>query len=827
MAYTLTEISKIIHAEPHALHGDKSVRILLTDSRKLLYPQDTLFFTIHGPNRNANTFIDGLYQKGVRAFVVDDKFFGFEKFPEAVFLVTPSPLTALQKLASFHRQQFDLPVIGITGSNGKTIVKEWISQLLSKRYHIAKSPKSYNSQIGVPLSIWQLASTHDLGVFEAGISTVGEMERLQQIILPTIGVFTSLGSAHAAGFKNMEEKAAEKLKLFSSAACLVYPYDNEVLHSEVAKLIKDTNRFLKCFTWGYSPESTIQIIKTHRVGRSTIIQCLIENKEHTFQIPFADNASVQNVLTCCAILLALNIDLDLFSEQLQQLRPVEMRLQMKQGINQCAVINDSYSADLQSLSIALQFLGQQRHHALRTLILSDIPEQGIPVDEMYARISKMVNTAGVNRFIGIGAEVTAHAMHFSGISQTSFYDSTDAFIENFAAEKFRDEIILLKGARKFEFERINFFLEAKTHDAILEIDLAAIRHNLKFFMKQLSSGVKIMVMVKAFSYGTGSYEIASILENNGVDYLAVAYPDEGVELRKAGIRLPIMVMNTERAGFYNIVHYELEPELYSFNLAHDFISYLQRLGITGYPVHIKLDTGMHRLGFDPADVGNLAALLRDTPELKVASVFSHLAGSGDKQLDYFTTKQAATFEEMVIEISKEIDYPFIKHLVNSAGIIRHPAFHYDMVRLGIGLYGVDDNESVLASLQTVATLRTTISQIRLVKSGDCVGYNRAGKVERDTLVATVGIGYADGYPRVLGNGVGAMYIGGKMAPVIGNICMDMTMLDITGIDAREGDDVIVFGAFPTVSSLAAKAGTIGYEILTGISQRVKRVYFNE
>lgn len=827
MAYTLAEIAAIIQVSTPVGECAQYIRTLLTDSRKLLYPSETLFFAINGPQRNAHAFIGSLYERGVRAFVVDESFLNFSKYPEGIFLVCPNPLVALQQLAAYHRKQFKLPVIGITGSNGKTIVKEWISQLLGSRFSIVKSPKSYNSQVGVPLSIWQLSESYNLGVFEAGISTTGEMEQLQKIILPQIGVFTSLGSAHASGFLNIEEKAKEKLKLFSLSHSLVYPYDNEILRKEVGLFIKEINPSLKSYTWGHTSGADIVVTAVQRKERSTHIQCTIKERPYSFIIPFTDDASVQNALTCCALLLALDLNPSEFSEQFQQLRSVEMRLQMKQGINQCAVVNDSYSADLQSLSIALQFLEQQKHHHLRTLILSDMPEQGMPTSEMYARIGSMLQNAGVNRFIGIGAEVSAHAMYFKDIIRTSFYESTDAFIENLAAENFRDEIILLKGARRFEFERISYFLELKTHDAILEIDLAAVRHNLKYFIKRLSPGVKLMAMVKAFSYGTGSYEIASILENNGVDYLAVAYPDEGVELRKAGIRLPIMVMNPERAGFHNIVHYELEPELYSFGLLNDFITYLQRRGITRYPVHIKLDTGMHRLGFESGDIHELAALLRDNAEIKAVSVFSHLAASGNKDLDDFTAKQASTFELMAAEIKNEVTYPFFKHLLNSSGIIRHHHLQYDMVRLGIGLYGVDEDEKILAALQPVATLRTTISQVRIVKSGDSVGYNRAGKVTKDAVIATVRIGYADGYSRSLGNGVGAMLVGGKMAPVIGNVCMDMTMLDITGIDAREGDDVVVFGAMPTVASVAAKAGTIAYEMLTGVSQRVKRVYFNE
>ncbi len=824
--YTFSDIGSLLNAKVLQHASNPEVDVILTDSRKLMQPANTIFFTIHGRNRSANRYIESLYLKGVRCFVVDPSFKLYEEFPEGNFLGVDDTIASLQHLASKHRHRFHLPVIGITGSNGKTVVKEWLDQLLHTTFNIAKSPKSYNSQIGVPLSVWQLTETHNLAIFEAGISTSGEMEKLEAVIRPTIGVVTSIGDAHAAGFAGLEEKIREKLMLFVHSELLIFNSDNFLLSEEVKSLVQQ-NPSLKVFTWARQGSSDLLVEKIERVVNATSITCRRDNNTFNFQIPFTDNASVENAISCCAVLLCLGIPLGDIKEKFHHLRAVEMRLEMKAGINNCSVINDSYSSDMNSLLIALDFLGQQKQHSKRTLILSDFVQQIQDPAKLYSKVSDLLQRRLVTKLVGIGEIISANKSSFQSIPETEFYSDTEDFLESFSTTSFSGETILLKGARKFAFERISSLLEERTHESILEINLNAIRHNLRFYMDRLSHGVKMMAMVKAFSYGTGSFEIASILESSGVDYLAVAYADEGIELRRSGVRLPVMVMNAEEAGFDNLVKYKLEPELYSFKIANAFISFLESREITGYPVHVKLDTGMHRLGFEMADMGNLIALLKDSIQLKVASVFSHLAGSDEPSLDEFTKQQSALFIEMCGMLEESLGFKTIKHLANSSAIVRHPSLQFDMVRLGIGLYGVDNDSQIQKNLQHVATLKTTISQIRTVKKGESVGYNRAGMVDADTTVATVRVGYADGYPRSLGNGKGQMLVNGKYARVIGNICMDMTMLDISGIDAREGDPVIVFGAHPTVTELADWAGTIPYEMLTGVSQRVKRVYFND
>ena len=825
--YSFNHIASLTGAQIVQQVSNPDLDVLLTDSRKLVHPASTLFFTIHGAKKSANRFVKDVYGKGGRCFVIDSTFKNYSDFADANFLQVEDTLKALQQLVAAHRSMFVLPVIGITGSNGKTIVKEWLDQLLYTSFNIVKSPKSYNSQVGVPVSVWQITDMHNLGIFEAGISASGEMASLETMIRPSIGIVTSIGDAHAAGFASLEEKIREKLNLFVNSRFLIYSSDLFLLNKEITEYFKARNPGIQLITWGRHGEPDLLIEKVERKGNASSITCRHREATFNFQIPFTDNAAVENAITCCAVMLCLNIPLEEIREKFHHLRAVEMRLELKHGINQCSVINDSYSSDLHSLTIALDFLGQQKQHQKKTLFLSDFVQQEMGQEKLFARVGDLINRKGINRLVGIGEEISRHRHIFSGIQNTEFFPDTESFLKKFSSESFNNETILLKGARRYAFERISYLLEERTHESILEINLDAIRTNLRYFMGLIGSDVKMMAMVKAFSYGTGSFEIANILENAGVDYLAVAYADEGIELRRAGIRLPIMVMNTEEAGFENLVKYDLEPELYSFKIINSFIAFLQSRQKTYYSVHIKLDTGMHRLGFEPADMGNLCSLLKDTVEIKVASIFSHLAGSSEPHLDEFTRQQASSFAEMCSHIEESLGYITIKHIANSSAILRHPDLHLNMVRLGIGLYGVDDDPASQYYLKHVATLKTTISQIREVKAGESVGYSRAGLVKEDTTVATVRIGYADGYPRALGNGKGQMLVNGKYATVIGNVCMDMTMLDISGIDAREGDPVIVFGENPSITRLASWANTIAYEMLTGVSQRVKRVYYNE
>ncbi|MFN8247238.1 MAG: bifunctional UDP-N-acetylmuramoyl-tripeptide:D-alanyl-D-alanine ligase/alanine racemase [Ferruginibacter sp.] len=824
-AIRFSDISAILQTKPLRQFDDPFIENLLTDSRKLLLPENTLFFAISSPQKDAHIYLDELYAKGVRAFIagptLDDQ--TTERWPEANIICVQDPLKALQELAAYHRHRFSYPVVGITGSNGKTMVKEWLYQLLGGRYHIVRSPKSYNSQVGVPLSVWAMSSTHNLAIFEAGISQPGEMNRLRNIIDPDIGIITFMGEAHAEGFLSFDEKLAEKLSLFTRSRMLICCIDDPRVATAVARFCEETNPGLQLFSWGHGADAVLQLMQVDRKGDSSIIHFRYRGEGQEFMIPFADEASVFNAMTCCCLMLALDISMAPIALGMTELKPVEMRLELKQGINRCSIINDSYSADINSLSIALDFLAQQHQHNRHTVILSDFLQTGIPDDALYATIARILQRRKLHRLIGIGPAISRHAALFTPNFQSAFFESTTDFLQQAHSLSFQDEAVLLKGARVFQFEKISRLLEQKIHETVLEINLNALRNNLKIYRNLLKDQVKLMVMVKAFSYGSGSFEIASLLQHAGVDYLAVAYADEGVELRKAGIRLPIMVMNTSEAGYDNMVQYRLEPELYSFQSLDAFRYYLEQKHITQYPVHLKFDTGMHRLGFMENELDILCEKLSQPHPFVIRSVFSHLVASENPVHDAFTRSQSDAFLRICRQLSTVITEPFLKHIANTSAIHRHPDYQFDMVRLGIGLYGVDDRQP----LENVTTLRTTVSQVKQVPAGESVGYSRRAVMDRDSSIATVRIGYADGYSRVLGNGIGKMLVNGQLAPVVGNVCMDMTMLDVTGIPVSEGDEVIVFGHDLPVTTLAGWAGTIPYEILTNVSQRVKRVYFEE
>lgn len=825
--YTIAEIEKIINGRFLInKNPDAAIEHLLIDSRKLLFPSSTLFFTIPGPRRQGNAFVKELYNKGVKNFIVDSAFkFEAESFPEANIIESANVLAALQQLTAYHRSRYKIPVIGITGSNGKTIVKEWLFQLLHNDFNIVRSPKSYNSQIGVPLSVWQMNAANTLAIFEAGISLPEEMLRLQKVIQPTIGIFTNIGEAHSEGFENITTKVTEKVQLFTNTDLVVYCKDETIVDEALLQLHHINNCTL--FSWGHKEEADLYISAIQVQPFNTVIKAVHKGKKKSISIPFTNDAAIKNAITCWCVLLFLQISDEHIQERMLQLKPVEMRLELKEGINNCSVINDSYSADITSLSIALDFLQQQQQHPRRTVILSDILQSGKSNKQLYEEVAGILHQKNINRLIGIGTEILKHAECFSKIKETVFFGSTSDFKQQFHTLHFYNETILLKGARIFEFEQISHLLEQKSHQTVLEINLSALSHNLKIYQQQLNTGVKLMAMVKAFSYGSGSFEIANLLQFHKVDYLAVAYADEGVELRKAGITLPIMVMNAEDSTFDMLVQFNLEPELYSFGILNAFENYLQQSGINNYPVHIKLDTGMHRLGFEAEEIEDLCVKLKNDDTFKIQTVFSHLAASDNIIHDDFTKFQAELFLQGCRLIEKNLNYTFIKHIANTSAIYRHKNLQMDMVRLGIGLYGVDGNEAMQQQLKNVSTLKSTISQIKKVKAGESVGYSRKGIAEKESVIATVRIGYADGYPRSLSNGIGKMWVNNKLVPVIGNVCMDMTMLDITGVKAEEGDEVIVFGEKLPVAGLAKWANTIAYEILTGISQRVKRVYFEE
>jgi alanine racemase len=828
--YSIDHIASIVNAKK-SIESNTPIEHLLLDSRKVYAPATSLFFALKGLRKDGHQFIPELYKKGVRSFIVTD-LPEVSGYPEAVFLQVNDTLEALQQLTAYHRQHFStlpagrqVPVIGITGSNGKTIVKEWLYQLLQDNFNIVRSPKSYNSQIGVPLSVWQMKEKNTLAIFEAGISQAGEMEKLERIIRPTIGILTNIGEAHSEGFSDNKAKLSEKAKLFRGCEIVVV---NETLLNNISFDKEKT----KIISWGSSSNCTVQIISVRKEIDRSIIIVSHQKKAVHLAIPFTDDASVENAITCYCTMAALEFDTAVITERMLKLQPVNMRLELKKGINHCAVINDSYSADLSSLEIALNFLEQQSAGIKKTVVLSDFLQVSVSDEELYTHILLTLRKHNVTRLIGIGERISGILQH-ELLKQPDelvidLYSSTEDFIKQFRSSFFREETILIKGARVFEFERIVQLLEQKVHQTVLEINLNAIVHNLKAYQKILKPSTKIMAMVKALAYGSGGAEIGGILQYHKADYLGVAYADEGVDLRKAGITLPVMVMNPEENAFEALIEHNLEPEIFSFDILRSFESFLKQEGLQQYPIHIEIETGMNRLGFETNDVVKLADLLGATASFKVQSVFSHLAASEEAAQDNFTLEQFKKFQQAADILEDKLGYSFIRHIANSAAAVRHPELQLDMLRLGIGLYGVDIGNSKKLSLQTVATLKSTIAQIKKIRKGESVSYNRKAMVGKETTVATIRIGYADGYPRRLGNGAGKIFVSGKLAPTIGTVCMDMLMIDVTDVaGVKEGDEVIIFGDPLPVQQVANWAGTIPYEIMTGVSQRVKRVYFEE
>jgi len=826
MGYTIEQIHKAVKSEFMLREGDSSwIEHLLIDSRRIVYAETSLFFAIKSSRNDGHRYLQDVYDAGVRNFIVEKKSILnisiLSGLQGANVLCVDNSLQALQYIATAHRNRFTIPVVGITGSNGKTVVKEWLFQLLKDDMQIARSPKSYNSQVGVPLSVWQLNDQHNMGLFEAGISKPGEMQILQPIIKPNIGIFTMLGEAHDEGFSDRLTKLQNKLQLFSEADILIVA-DEQPIVKQGLEIFKQQYPGVKLFTWSRTNEQANAFFQVLPQGMATAIQCRMGARILSVRIPFSDEASIQNACTCFAFLLCIQrASTDVLS-RFETIQSVEMRMQLKDAINNCKIINDSYSSDLHSLRIALDFAEQQSPGLKRTLILSDIPETGKTPSELYTEVAKLIRQKGINRLIGIGPELLKHAAFFE--NSADFYPSTQAFLERFSAVDFSNELVVLKGARSFGFERINSLFERRVHETVMEINLNALVHNLNVYRSLLKPEVKLMAMVKAFSYGAGSYEIAKVLEFNRVDYLTVAYADEGVELRKAGIKLPVMVMNPEVSAFDTILRYNLEPEIYNFHILEQL---LQSSDGEEVSIHIEVDAGMKRLGFDESQLEELIQRLRQYPNIRIKSVFAHLVASDEKKHDEFTRYQIETYKRCAALVGSAFEYPILKHILNSSGIVRFDDAQLDMVRLGIGLYGLDPASVIQKQLQPIGTLKTVVSQLRKVEAHETIGYSRRGILTKDSLIATVAIGYADGLNRRLGNGKGYMLINGQRATIVGSICMDMTMLDVTGLEVKEGDEVIVFGAGIDLQDVANKVGTIPYEVLTSVSQRVKRVYYFE
>ena len=807
---------------------------LIIDSRKINQPEHALFIALKSARRDGHSFIRDAWEQGVRMFLVAEEV-PVHDFPGAGFIKVTDTLTALQQVIVRYRRQFDIPVIGITGSNGKTIVKEWLAQLLSARYNLVRSPMSYNSQIGVPLSVWLLEPQHELAIFEAGISRPGEMELLERMIEPSIGIITNIGAAHSEGFLSQRQKLNEKLILFRHAKHLIYCSDYPELNECIVPFthqLKDSDGRpqLQLFTWSQKHDADLRISRIARDAHRTTIEAAFHGNSISITIPFTDPASIENAVHCWCTLLLMEVPQEEIAAHMLQLQPVAMRLELRQGINDCTIINDSYNSDLTSLYIALDYLKQQQQHRHHTVILSDMLQTGKPDAGLYEEVAEALVRRGIHRFIGIGPALYKHKNLFRAHKQlrSVFFKSTKDFLRKMHLLSFNKEAILLKGARVFAFEEISALLEQDVHQTVLSVNLSGLTHNLDVFRRRTAPGVKTMAMVKAFSYGSGSHEIANVLQYAGADYLGVAYTDEGIDLRKAGITMPIMVMSPDAGSFDRMIAWKLEPELFNLRSLEAFTAMAATLQVQRYPVHIKLDTGMHRLGFMPAELDALIAELQRNGHVQVASIFSHLAASEDEELDAFTLQQAETFRQMSDRLVQALGYMPLRHLCNSAGIARHPELHFDMVRLGLGLYGVDSSGLLADELQQVGTLRTSIAQIKDIPAGETVGYSRKGVADRPMRIATICVGYADGYPRALGSGKAYVLIRGRQAKTVGVVCMDMCMVDISEIpEAAEGDEVIVFGPGLLLTQLAQWAGTIPYEIMTGISQRVKRVYVNE
>ncbi|MDD2385616.1 MAG: bifunctional UDP-N-acetylmuramoyl-tripeptide:D-alanyl-D-alanine ligase/alanine racemase [Bacteroidales bacterium] len=814
LKFKLIDIAKILDGKFYG-NPDNEFDKLLTDSRKIVKYHESLYIALNGKQHNGHNFIPELYEKGIRSFIISKKI-KTENYPQASFLLVGNSVNALQLLAALKRSKYQKPLLAITGSNGKTVVKEWLSHILSPYYNITRSPKSYNSQIGVPLSLWLINNSTDIAIVEAGISEPNEMECLEKIIKPNVGVFTNIGAAHQANFSSENHKITEKFKLFANCNTVICKYDYK-------NHLKNKNT--KCITWSDTEKNaSILINKIEKHHSNSKIFIVFNNDKYEIEIPFTDDGSIENAITCFAYITHLFPKPDKqIIKRFLSLSGVEMRLQTIDAINNSILINDSYNSDINSLEIALDYLNQKKANKTSILILSDILQNSDDENKFYKSVSKLIAEKNINKLIAIGETIRKYKSYFS--QNTDFYPSTEDFLTNIVHSNFDNSAILLKGARNFKFEDISKILQSKSHESYLEINLSLMRENLLYFRSILEPQTKIMAMVKAFSYGIGYREVSAFLQHNRIDYLTVAYTDEGVELRKRGIITPIMVMNPSAKDFKTMIDYALEPEIYSIGLLSELEKELKSSKTKNFPVHIKINTGMNRLGINENEVSEFCKIVKESGKINILSVFSHLAGSDSNKFDNFTHKQAELFVEICDKISSITGHKPIRHILNSAGIIRFPQYQFEMVRLGIGLYGLLEN--ITDKAEQVSTFKSVISQIHNVEAGESISYNRSGKTNAQIKTATIPVGYADGIDRRLGNGNWYFMINGQKAYTIGDICMDMCMVEITKINANVGDEVIVFGNQNNISKMAKILNTIPYEVISGISERIKRVYIEE
>ncbi|MBQ6080440.1 MAG: bifunctional UDP-N-acetylmuramoyl-tripeptide:D-alanyl-D-alanine ligase/alanine racemase [Muribaculaceae bacterium] len=829
MNYSITEIYNVL-GEPggRIVDEDAIVSQLLTDSRSLTAPKETIFFALRTEAGDGHNYIPDLYDKGVRNFVVANDYYTLPECSAANYIAVESPLDALQSLATYHRRRFrELPIIGITGSRGKTTVKEWLYQLLKEDYRIVRSPRSYNSQIGVPLSLWDIDNNTELAIIEAGISTTGEMDNLQMMIRPTIGVITNLGSDHNDGFASMEQKAQEKAKILNNCECIVYCADDPLVTHTIAPLVESDVAVTMSWSRNHC-NAPLQIDGSESSMNATTLHYTYDGEQDTVTIPFTADRDLDNAITCLAVLLHMGLDHDTIARRMASLTPVGTRLNVIEGVNNCTIIVDSYTSDYNSLTPALNFMTRRAGNLPCTVILSDLSTESYSEDELYIRVSELLKTKRVNRLIGIGKDMCRFSHYFAEVPHSHFYLDTQDFINDFAKGDFDDETVLIKGDPSFGFSQIIDLLEAKQHITVMEVDLNALAHNFKFFKSLIKPSTKTVGMVKASGYGAGSYEIAKTLQDCGCDYLAVAVHDEGVDLRKASITMPIIVLNPNGVNYKAMFQYRLEPELYNLDMAHALIKEGRKYGVKGFPIHIKIDSGMHRLGFTREQLPELIALLKQQDVIMPASVFTHLSVADETDQDEYTQAQFDYFDACSELVQQSFDHTILRHALNTSGIVRFPERQYEMVRIGIGLYGIrtlfDGSED---ALKPVSALRSIIISIKEWKAGTTVGYGRRGKLERDSIIATVNIGYADGFDRHFGNGHVSMWVNGKLCPTVGNVCMDAVMIDVTDVPCKVGDTVEIFGEHIPVEQLSEARDTIPYEILTSVAPRVKRVYYRE
>jgi alanine racemase len=819
--YSLAKITEIVNGQ---LVGDPNLIIeeIFTDSRKKTNALGSLFCAIKGEQHDGHNYIQGLIETGFTSFIIESKDKSVDD--TANYIVVRNTLEALQQIAAYHRSMFKHPVVGITGSNGKTIVKEWCYQLLYRQFSVSRNPRSYNSQVGVPLSILLLQPTHAIGIFEAGISEQGEMGKLETIIQPEIGIFTNIGDAHSAGFGNETAKIYEKLNLFKHSAYLIYRREDNLLTDIIDRFVEEHN--IHPITWSDSNRANVKVLERTTLPDQTKVTVQFGAKKTTALLPFTDEASFENALHAWVLALHFEVDPAKLLEGLSGLQPIEMRLNQKAGINHCLLISDFYNSDLTSIEIALDWANQRHSQLSKTIIISDVEQSSLADRDLYTAIHNLLIKHNYTRLIGIGPRITA-CQYLFDLPHQQFFESTEAFVTGIDTNMFSHEAILLKGSRSFKFEQIEKQLQLKVHNTVLDINLNALQQNLNYFKSIIQDRTKIMVMVKAFSYGSGGDEIAHFLQFNNVDYLGVAYADEGVALRKKGIKLPIMVMNSDEDSYDVMLDYDLEPELYNFRSLNMFASAVKKKAIGTAKAHIEVNTGMNRLGFNLSEVDQVITALSEEPSIQIQSIFSHFAGSEDKSLDSLSIGQIASLNTFQVKFKAGLGYSPIKHIANSAGAIRFKEAQMDMIRLGVGLYGFHPSDAKDKNIAAVGTLKSFISQIREVSAGEGIGYGHLDTATHDRKIAVVAIGYADGLSRLLSLGTGWFSINNHAAKIVGNICMDMTMCDVTDIDCEEGDEVIIFGKSPSIVDLAKLTNTIPYEIMTSISQRVKRVYSSE